>query len=538
MKIVPILIALLVTSNLWSQTLESARDLFERFEYSSSAKVYEKVIASGFIPLEDYKRMAYAYFVIGDYEKCLPMSDSILETADVENYFYYVNGEVNMGSRNYEKASESYEKYLQLDNEFDVNIKLQSIKLIPTWTPQTYLINAQVDGNTSKADVSGPSYGNRIIRYSEIGKDSQGKQMNTDSTDLMLAHPMIGMDENFEFISIDDTLMDKSISSISFFPNGEDVLLCINKPLAKNELDLVPHIYKGKYNAADNLISNINLWEFSGYEDSTSCTHVTINASGNMVVFTKMGETTNGADLYVSKLSNGTWSKPTELKDLNTSHDEMYPIFMGDTLLSMASDGRPGYGGLDIYLAEVSGSAFSNVSHIKSPVNSFKDDFNFCYYSADSARYTSNRKGGMGDDDIYFIKYSEQIPLVIDDSVAFPDFVRNWKVPKIYFEFDKFNLNEDELNLSELVEFLKFYTSSSIEIEGHTDRRGTADYNYNLAYNRASSLKTELVKRGIREGQIKVTSKGSLDPQNDCGAGCSEADHAENRVALIKLNAK
>ncbi|MFT6280288.1 MAG: tetratricopeptide (TPR) repeat protein [Salibacteraceae bacterium] len=539
MKIVPFLIALLVTSNSWCQSLENARDLFERFEYSNSSKVYEKVIAKGSIPLEDYKRLAYAYFAIGDYEKCLPISDSIIKTDDVEAYFYYVNGEVNMGSRNYEKARTSYEAYMELDNEFDVSINLQSSKLIPTWTPKTYLMNSQMEGNTSKADISGPMFGEYTIRYSEIATDRQGKQMNNDSTELMLANPMIGSNGEFKFISIDDTLLDKSISSISFFPNGEDVLFSINKPLAENVMDMVPHIYKGEFNKSTNLISNISLWEYSGYEDSTSCTHATVNASGDMVVFTKMGEYTNGADLYLSKLSNGTWSKPTELKSLNTKYDEMYPMFMGDSLLTLASDGRPGYGGLDVYVAKVKGSMFSDLAHISSPVNSFKDDFNFCYYSADSARYTSNRKGGSGDDDIYFIKYSEPLPPVVKkDSVDFNEFAANWKIPRVYFDFNKFDLNEEVLNISELVMFLTTYTNSSIMIEGHTDERGNADYNYNLGYKRAASVKAELVKKGIREGQIKVSSKGETDPQNDCTGGCSESEHAKNRVALIKLNAK
>ena len=539
MKIVPILIALLFTSNLLSQTLDDARDLFDQFEYSSSAKIYEKIVATGSIPLEDYKRMAYAYFSVGDYEKCLPISDSIIKTSGIEHFFYYVNGEVNMGTRNYEKARESFEKYITLDDEYDVNINLQSIKLIPTWTPQTYLTNNQMEGNTTKADISGPSFGENTIRYSEIAKDSKGIQMNTDSTDLMLAYPMIGRDGIFNFISLDDSIKDKSISSISFFPNGEDVLLSINRPLPKNELDLVPHLYKGKFDPTNNLISSLYLWEFSGYEDTTSCSHATINASGNLVVFTKMGEKTNGADLYVSELTGGSWSKPTELKTLNTSYDEMYPMFMGDTLLSMASDGRPGYGGLDIYLVEVNGSTFSNVAHIKSPVNSFKDDFNFCYYSADSARYTSNRKGGLGDDDIYFIKYSEPLsPVIKKDSVDFHEFADNWKTPIIYFDFDKFEISQDFENISGLIGFLSNNSKSSIEIEGHTDRRGNIDYNYNLGYKRARTVKGELIKRGVREGQIKISSKGEINPQFDCSNGCSDLEYLKNRVVLIKLDAK
>ena len=65
-------------------------------------------------------------------EKCLPISDSIIKTSGIEHFFYYLNGEVNMGTRNYEKARESFEKYITLDDEYDVNINLQSIKLIPS----------------------------------------------------------------------------------------------------------------------------------------------------------------------------------------------------------------------------------------------------------------------------------------------------------------------------------------------------------------------------------------------------------------------
>lgn len=538
MKTTCFLITILIASSSWSQSLDDARSFFERFEYASSAEEYRKCLKNGTVPLEDYKRAAYSFFMIGEYDECLPISDSILNTNDVEPFFYYVNAEVNMGQRNYEKAKQSYEKYITLDDEFDVSLNLKSCTLIPTWTPETYLLNSQLGKNTSKADISGPAFNGEYIRFSEIGMDNQGDEADIDSAELILARPMIGRGDNYRSISIDNASLGMSVASISFFPNGKDVLFSISQPIAIDQMDMVPHIYKGTFNSSSNQISNVELWEYSGYEDSSACTHATINASGNVIVFTKMSESTNGADLFLSTISNGAWSKPKELSNLNTTYDEMYPMFMGDTLLSIASDGRPGYGGLDVYLSVVDGSNFSAPTHFKSPVNSFKDDFNFCYYSKDSARYTSNRIGGVGDDDMYFVKFSDSHVDPLVDSTDFYNFVNNWKTPTIYFDFDKFDINQDLAKISGLIDFLNKYSNSSIEIEGHTDRRGNIDYNYNLGYKRAETVKKELMKRGIREGQIKVSSKGETAPQFNCSEGCSETGHSKNRVALVKLDAK
>lgn len=542
MKILSFLTALLLTSSLLSQSLDEARSHFERYEYARSAEIYAKYAKTKTLPLEDYKRFGYAYYIIGEYEKCLSISDSILQIKNVEPFWYYMNGEVNMGARNYERAKESYIAYQSLDNEYDVTLKIQSCELIPTWLAETYLVNEHLGFNSTKADITGSSFKDDFIRYSEIGLDSIGDNMNggdIDMSELILARPIIGSNGLFKRISLEDTVSNLSVSSITFFPNGSDVLLTINKPMEKKEIDIVPHIYKGVYLSSTNQITNIDRWEYSGYEDTSSCAHATINASGNLIVFTKMGGKTNGADLFMSELINGAWSRPSPISTLNTDYDEMYPLFMGDTLISIASDGRPGYGGLDVYLSEVEGASFASPSHLKAPVNSFKDDFNFCYYNIDSARYTSNRKGGIGDDDMYFVKFTEPtVSQPLSDSTDFFAFVDSFGIPKVYYDFDKSNLIEGLKNITGLVEFLNTNTKSSIEIEGHTDRRGEIDYNYSLGYKRASNLKDELIAKGIREGQIKLSSKGQSDPQQDCSKGCSEAQHALNRVALIKLNAQ
>jgi len=87
---------------------------------------------------------------------------------------------------------------------------------------------------------------------------------------------------------------------------------------------------------------------------------------------------------------------------INTSGDEMFPSLLNDTILCFASDGRPGYGGLDIYRVNIGKDGPSNVDHMPRPINSCGDDFAMSFdRSGEKGFFTSRRPGGRGGDDIY-----------------------------------------------------------------------------------------------------------------------------------------
>lgn len=542
MKSIFLILTCTLSFSTFSQSLDEANSWFENFEYARAAQIYFDYAKSKPLPFEDYKKMGYSFFVIGDFENCLPIADSLIKIREIEPFFMYMHGEASMAMGLYDQAKQSFISYEALDDEYNVSNKITSCDLISSWSPMSYVSSKMASGNSTKADLSGPADKTGIIFLKELGKDSlEGGVSNgdLDVSELLLMRPFIENEGGAkEQVSLSSEIPNISVNSISIGQQSDNALLTVARPTAKNEMDQVQHIYKASFNRNSNTLESIKLWEFSGYEDSTSCAHATFNASENLVVFTKIGSKTHGSDLYCSRLANGVWSMPTVITELNTELDEMFPLFIGDTLLSFSSDGRPGYGGLDIYLAKVKDGNFSLAEHLKSPVNSFSDDFNFVYYSADSARYTSNRKGGMGDDDIYFIKFKEDKTIPLPDSLDFQNFVGSWKQPTIYFDFDAFDLDRDIDLLDELIPFLENYESSILTIEGHTDRRGSESYNLNLGYKRANRVKSELVSKGIRPNQIEVVSKGEGDPQFDCSNGCTDAQHALNRVALLKLQAK
>jgi len=528
----------------YGQSLREANKLFFKYEYGRSTEMFEELAKEAPLPLEEYKRLGYGYYITGDFKKCLPISDSLLNEKKIEPFFYYMNGEANFGLGNYEKAKASYLKYQSLDNEYNVKNKIASCDLIKSEAPANYVKNELMDGNNSKANMTGERYLSGIISFSEVGQDSTGTfvaESDINDAELVLARPFVQTREKPQIISLDENFRDAAVTSFALNENTSEVWVTISRPLSTEPIDMVPHVYKGKFDSSTLSISELTPWMYSGYEDTTACAHAALNSDGNQLIFSKIGPKTRGADLYVSRLEGQTWTNPTPLAQFNTEGDEMYPLFLGDSLFSFSSDGHPGFGGLDIFKANISESGFGKPQHLLAPVNGPSDEFNFQYFADSLAVYTSNRAGGKGDDDMYFIQYyikREPVVAEIPDSSEFYAFVNSFEAPIFYFDFDKYNLNDSlDEKLPKLIEFLENNQESRILIEGHTDKRGSKKYNLKLSKRRAEALKKELVKRGINADQIDVSGIGYSKPINDCG-WCSEKMHAQNRYARINLIAR
>ncbi len=83
----------------------------------------------------------------------------------------------------------------------------------------------------------------------------------------------------------------------------------------------------------------------------------------------------------------------------------------------------------------------------------------------------------------------------------------------IHFDFDKYDvLPGDGDILKNTAALLMKYPSVKIQVEGHCDERGTAEYNLALGERRASSAKKYLVSLGVPEGRISTISYGKEKP--------------------------
>lgn len=99
----------------------------------------------------------------------------------------------------------------------------------------------------------------------------------------------------------------------------------------------------------------------------------------------------------------------------------------------------------------------------------------------------------------------------------------------VYFEYDRSELSEEaRANLDAKVPALQARPGFRIRITGHTDERGSSEYNLALGLRRAAELKAYLVANGIDASRIDISSMGEERP---AASGSNEEAWALNRRA-------
>jgi outer membrane protein OmpA-like peptidoglycan-associated protein len=177
-----------------------------------------------------------------------------------------------------------------------------------------------------------------------------------------------------------------------------------------NHLRLMEGIYDGKG------VANIHTLPF-GDDNSYSVMHPAVNQDGTILIFSsdKSGGK-GGFDLYYSRsVDKGeTWEKARNLSVVNTVGNEVFPSITSDGYLYFSSDGRPGFGGLDIYriplTAAIAGK--DSIEHLPNPINSVGDDFGWTQDSTGLTGFFTSDRLNSNDNLYYYRYYPKMIPIV------------------------------------------------------------------------------------------------------------------------------
>ena len=110
------------------------------------------------------------------------------------------------------------------------------------------------------------------------------------------------------------------------------------------------------------------------------------------------------------------------------------------------------------------------------------------------------------------------------------------EIKDAYFDYDRNDLRADAMQVLTqdavaLQSILREFPTAAVAIEGHTDERGSAEYNLGLGDRRAQSAQEFLIQQGIPANRLRLISYGKEIPQ------CTDADEAcwqkNRRVHLI-----
>ena len=103
----------------------------------------------------------------------------------------------------------------------------------------------------------------------------------------------------------------------------------------------------------------------------------------------------------------------------------------------------------------------------------------------------------------------------------------------IYYEFDDYSLTKESLiEIEKFSNYLILNNTLIVEISGHTDNIGSAEYNYQLSKNRAKSVYEALVFFGVNPSQLAYQGYGYDFPVS---TEDTEENRLKNRRTEIKI---
>ncbi|MBO5810256.1 MAG: OmpA family protein [Bacteroidales bacterium] len=274
----------------------------------------------------------------------------------------------------------------------------------------------------------------------------------------------------------------------------------------------------GKWSEPQNINSiNTSDWE------SQPC----VSADGKELYFVRRDKKLGTSDIFVSyRNDNHSWTKAERLTSvINTEGNEMAPFVHHDgKTLYFSSDSHLGMGGYDLFVSRRDANGeWTQPVNLGYPLNSSGNEINLVVSNdAVKAFISANRTEGYGGFDIYEFELDDRFrPENIEiEKKSDEDYYlyalekkQDVTIRNIYFKFDSADLtSESEEGINEVYDFLVQHPYLKIEIMGHTDDMGNADYNQLLSERRAESVAEALIKKGISSERIKTKGCGSTQP--------------------------
>ncbi|AWH86971.1 flagellar motor protein MotB [Flavobacterium album] len=408
----------------FAQKLLKADRHYAAFEYMEAAKLYEDYLSDTKKPKpEVVAKAADSYYYINNMGSALRWYDKLYELQgdkmDDKHFHRYIMA--LRSEEKYAKADELMLKRLEMKGDAamleNFNYQKTHLDSLNKMAPVYAVNNLAV--NSAKADFGTAFYGDKIVYASS--RDTVGKKTYSWNDQPFLVMYETNRDTVTGAFSKDKKFLPKGQTTYhnaaaTFTPDLKTVYFSVNNVKKGNKLvddekgTNNIQIIKGQI-SGDKLLKQEKLPFCS---EDYSVGHPALTHDGKYMLFVSdmpggLGET----DIYYVEIySDGTFGKPVNAgPEINTIGREMFPFIKGD-MLYFSSDGHYGLGGLDVFVAPVGDNmTFPLPQNLGRPINSNGDDFAFIISDKDTYGYlSSNRKGGEGDDDIYFFKKQKPVP--------------------------------------------------------------------------------------------------------------------------------
>ena len=415
MKRLVSIIIILFSISLYSQTdMKTAESHFKQMEYAKAALALEDVIKKEGESKELLQMIADSYYYNSQMQSAEPWFKKLMDTHEstVESgyFFKYIhvlkavnkNDEAAIWFQKFKAASPNDQRVASYESQSKVLDELLK-------KPVRYEIES-TPFNTQYSDFGTAFYKNEVV-FTSVKKGADillYERTNQPFLDLYKAEVSADGVVQSQIKQFSSNLNTKYHNGITTFSSDGNTMYFTRNNTSNNKLlknsGGVSNLKIFKAQLVNEEWTNITSLPFNN--DNYSAGHPALSADGKKLYFASDMPGGYGlTDLYVVDIqSNGSFGKPVNLgKSINTEGKELFPFATKDDLY-FSSNGHWGLGALDVFKSTLKDLNKPPVN-LGSPINSNLDDFAFVMNEGKNQGYvSSNRVGGMGDDDIYFVK--------------------------------------------------------------------------------------------------------------------------------------
>ena len=306
-----------------------------------------------------------------------------------------------------------------------------------------------------------------------------------------------------------------------------------------------------------------NVWELNTADNDLS---PFIHADGKTFYFASDGRPgLGGTDLFVSRLEQGKFSEPVNMgSPINTNGNEAGLVVEISGQRAWFSSNRNRMNGRDLYnfilpadfrpepVSYLKGKVRDATSGLKinadivltnlgtnevvRKVLSGENDGDFllCLPSGINYGLSFSRKGYLfSSENVSLVSGFDQThPRLVDIRMKPVQVGATTTLKNIFFETNSWQLKiESQSQIDEMAGFMELNSDLVMEVVGHTDAVGTAQYNLELSFRRAQAVVTELLKRKIEPYRIKGRGAGFTVPVGDNNT--EEGRRANRRTEFV-----
>ena len=396
-----------ISSSLIAQNKDTktADKLFNRYEYVSAAKEYQKLVDTGKADGYVYKQLADTYYnMFNTAEAATWYAKATATSQDAETYFRYA--QMLKANGKYEEANKQMNKFAAMVPN---DLRAKAFKENPNYVPRILSKNvnytvASLPLSSDKSDFGAVMYDNTL--YFTSARNGARKNYGWNGEPFLDVYSSImGDSGNFSEPTAITSINHKRHDGPVTISTDGNTMYFSSDSFREHlfEKDKVNHLQLGKNNLyvatkAGDAWTNIKPLPFNSKEYSLS--NPSLSRDGKTLYFSSnMPGSLGGVDIWKVAINGTDFGTPENLgAKVNTEGNESFPFIADDnTTLYFASSGKQGLGGYDVYMIDLAKG--TEAVNMGKPINTEKDDFAFTFNKAKNLGFLSSNRNG--NDDIF-----------------------------------------------------------------------------------------------------------------------------------------